>query len=102
MDVDAIRAIEADLVAWGLLERDEALRPTRRFRGALARAAMELQEAEKAGRAPPGNPVENVVASALRDFPLPEGAVAGDRHRAFLVAVQVASLPEAARGLLGL
>lgn len=101
MDSARIEAVRADLVAWGVLEPDEPVRFTRRFRGALARAAAQLQVAEREGQAPPGSPVERQVEAALVDHLAPEGKVGGLEHRAFVAAVHTMSLPEAVRRVLG-
>lgn len=102
MDADRLAAIEQDLLQWGLVERAETLALSRRFRGAVARAAGRLAEEERAGRRPPGPPIENAIALACDDFPLPEGAVLAPDHRKFLVAVELASLPDAVRAAMGL
>ena len=97
MDEAKLRAAEEDLVAWGLLEPGPAGPAlSRRFRGALARAAMALQ-----AEAPGGHPVARAIERALADAPLPEGARPEEAHRALLVAVEVASLPPAVRDALG-
>ena len=100
-DEARLAAVHRDLVEWGILEVGVAPAITRRFRGAMMRAAARLQQEEQAGRAPAGNAVENAVALALAEYPLPPGAVAGPGHKAFLVAVEVASLPDAVRRFLG-
>lgn len=95
--VDEARLAEAqrDLVEWGLLDVDEkGLAWSRRFRGAVMRAAMKLADEERAGRKPPGHPVENAVALALSD--LGAGNVRPE-HAKLLVAVEVAALPEGVR-----
>lgn len=102
MDEAAIREVEEDLVDWGIVERAPALQLTRRFRGALMRAFSRLQEEEQAGRRVEEDPIARAMEEALRDVPLPPGAVTDDAHRAFLVALHVASLPPAVRQLLGL
>lgn len=99
MDPPDLARVQADLVAWGLLEAGEP-HLTRRFRGAVARAAGILQEREAAGEAPPGHPLENAIALALEESELPVGAVLEREHRRFLFAVELASLPEAVRALL--
>ena len=101
MSADELPRIEAELRAWGLLEAEGEPRLSRRFRGALARAAALLQEEEATGRRPEGHPVARAVDAALASFTLPPGAAPGPRHRAFLVAVEVASLPENVRAMLG-
>lgn len=98
---DAIARVHADLIDWGILEPDAPVRITRRFRGALMRAAGELQAEEQSGKKRPGSPVETMVTLALSEYPLPPGASAREPHRKFLVAVQLASLPDAVRGLVG-
>jgi hypothetical protein len=103
VDEAALARVEGDLIGWGLLERAPSLQLTRRFRGALMRAAAKLQAQEQASGQPPAeNPVARAVEVALEEYPLPPGAVASDAHRRFLVAVEIASLPPAVRGLLGL
>ncbi|GEM_PF-4360551 len=102
VDPQRLEAVEADLVSWGLLERQEGLHPTRRFRGALARAAAELAVVERREGRPAGNPVEHIVLRALRDHPLPLGAKVERDHERFLVALEIASLPEGVRQALGL
>ena len=103
MDEAALARIEGELVEWGVLERAPELQITRRFRGALMRAAARLQaEEQAAGRPPAENPVARAVEVAFSDYPFPPGVIAGDAHRRFLVAVEVASLPPAVRQMLGL
>lgn len=92
--------VRADLVDWGILEPDRA-EVTRRFRGAIMRATIELQQEEKEGRRPAGHPVQNAVEGAFSHYPLPPGAVATSDHRAFVVALQVDALPPAVRQFLG-
>lgn len=100
MDEDAIQTAQRELVAWGILEAPEALALTRRFRGAIMRAAAGLQEEEKAGRKRPGHPMEVAIGVALEGYPLPPGALAGEAHRKLLLAIELAALPPAVRGLL--
>lgn len=100
MEPEAIARLHRDLIEWGVVERDE-IELTRRFRGALVRAAARLQAEERDGARRPGHPVANAVDEALREFPLPPGAVAGAAHRAFLVALHVESLPANVRTFLG-
>jgi hypothetical protein len=72
--------IEADLAAWGLIERTgDQVQLTRRFRGAVTRAASELQALES-------------------DFPLPQAPT--PEHLRFLFAVEWTSLPAGVRDLL--
>ena len=101
-DDQPLALIQADLVAWGILEPGPGpVRITRRFRGGLMRAAGALQAEEKAGNKRPGSPVETMVGVALDEFPLPPGAELRERHRKFVVAVQLASLPENIREFVG-
>lgn len=100
MDDALIARIQGDLIDWGILER-ERVEVTRRFRGAIMRAAIELQEQEKSGRRPEGHAVRRAVELALRSYPLPPGAVATPDHESFVIATEVASLPEAVRNFLG-
>lgn len=93
--------IERDLIEWGLIERGETLALSKRFRGALMRAAAALQEEEKRGERREGNAVANAIGLALDAFPLPSGSVVTPTHRAFLVAVEIESLPPAVRQMLG-
>ena len=102
MDAARIAQVERDLVAWGVVEVDGGPRLTRRFRAGLARAAAALQREEASGLPVPGNPLENAAARALSELALPPGAVATGEHRAFVVAVEAASLPPGVRALLGL
>lgn len=97
---ERIQRAQSDLTAWGILESDEPVRFTRRFRGALARAALELQAAEREGRAPDGPALRVQVETALQAF-LDGVAEAGPEHRAFAVAVHLSSMPEAVRRTLG-
>lgn len=99
MDPVLLERVHAELVSWGLMDAGEP-RLSRRFRGAVARAAGRLQEREAAGDAPPGHPLENSIALALSESELPVGAVATAEHRRFLFAVELASLPEGVRALL--
>jgi hypothetical protein len=94
--------LHRDLIDWQVLEPDAPIRFTRRFRGAMARAAATLQAAEAAGHPPPGDPITQQVETALDLFLDPEGRRAGPGHRAFVRAVHIATLPEAVRRLLGL
>ena len=91
-----------DLVEWNVLEPDAPIRFTRRFQGALARAAAALQAAQEAGEALPGEPLALQVETALGAFLGPKGKRAGLEHRAFVRAVHAAGLPEAVRKILGL
>lgn len=97
----APQRIHEDLVAWEVLEPDAPIRFTRRFRGALARAAAELQASERGGQGTGGDAIENQVETALGAFLQPSGKRAGPGHRRFVRAVHVASLPEAVRRILG-
>lgn len=98
----SLEDIQSDLVAWGLLESGEGGPVwTRRFRGGVMREAARLAEEERAGRKPEGAPLENAVAGALASFPLPEGATVTREHSRFLYAVELASLPDAVRHLMG-
>lgn len=102
MTAERIALLEADLIAWGLVERNsEGLSLTRRLRAAVARAAERLQEREKRGEASRGDPLEEAVREALAEFPLPSGARLDRGHLTFLVAVELASLPDEVRVLLG-
>lgn len=101
LDEIALRAAEDDLVEWGILERGPELRITRRFRGALMRAAAKLQAEERAGAKRPGHPIEVSVAVALEEHPLPPGALPRREHHLLLVGLQISSLPEPLRALLG-
>jgi hypothetical protein len=96
--------VEQDLLSWGILERgrEGGLSPTRRFRAAMARAAMLLQEEEKAGARPSGHPVLNAVTTALGSYPLPAGAAVERAHIAFVTTIEVESLPPAVRQMLGI
>lgn len=102
MDPPRLESVENDLVTWGLIEREDGLRPTRRYQGALARAARDLAALERSEGPLAGNPVERVVAWALRDVKLPAGAQLRRDHERFLVAMQLASLPEGVRRAIGL
>lgn len=99
MDPAHLAAAERDLLAWGYLERADAGEPawSRRFRGAVLRAAARLAEEERAGRKPPGHPLENAVRGALTELPPPAGAAWSATHEKLLVAVELAALPEAVR-----
>lgn len=98
MDDAALRAAEDELVAWGLLERGPAgLAWSRRFRGAVMRAAAGLAEVERAGKRPEGGPLANAVRLALQTAELPAGARPAAAHERLLVAVELAALPEGAR-----
>lgn len=95
--------VETDLVDWGILEPATAEVPvfTRRFRGALARAAARLQIEERGGARREGNPIANMIDEALTEFPLPPSAVLSEAHRILLVDIELRSLPPAVRSLLG-
>lgn len=96
MDEAALRAVEEDLLAWGVLERSgQGLAWTRRFRGAVMRQAAQLAEEEKAGRRPEGHPLATAVRGALEASELP--APASRAHEQLLVAVELAALPESLR-----
>lgn len=103
MDEARLGEVEHDLLSWNILERTSAgeLSPTRRFRAAMARAAMVLQQEEKGGARPGGHPILNTVTAALSDYPLPAGAVVEREHVAFVTTIEVASLPPAVREMLG-
>ena len=94
--------IHHDLVEWGILEPDAPIRFTKRFQGALARAAAQLQEIEASGAPLGGNAVENQAEAALAAHLQGKGKKVGLGHRRFVVAVHVAGLPEAVRKILGL
>lgn len=94
--------LERDLRAWGVLEPDAPVRFTRRFQGALARAASALQAVEQAGQGAGGDVVGHQVDAALAMFLGEEkGKDIGPGHRAFARAVHLAGLPEAVRRVLG-
>jgi hypothetical protein len=98
MDGAALDAVQEQLVAWGLLEPGpQGLAWSRRFRAAVMREAARLAEEERAGRKPPGHPLENAVAGALRGAELPPGAAHSKVHERYLVAVELAALPEAVK-----
>jgi hypothetical protein len=100
MDESRLAQIQRDLVEWGIME-PARIEVTKRFRGAIMRATIGLQQEEQAGRRPAGHPVRNAVDGAFAAYPLPPGAVATDDHRAFVTAVEVAALPDAVRQMLG-
>ena len=93
--------LHGDLVEWGVIEAEGPIRFTRRFRGALARAAAGLQAAEQGGQGTAGDPLNHQIETALSEFLAPLGTRAGLGHRAFVRAVHVSSLPEAVRRILG-
>lgn len=93
--------LRQDLVAWGVLEPDAPIRFTRRFQGALARAASALQAVEQAGQGASGDVVGHQVDAALGTFLGESGGEVGPGHRAFVRAVHLASLPDAVRRILG-
>lgn len=94
--------VQQELLAWGLIEPGEGgLAWTRRFRGAVMREAARLAEEERAGRKPEGAPLQTAVTGALAALPLPEGASPDLQHARFLYAVELASLPDGVRQLLG-
>lgn len=93
--------LQQDLVRWGVLEPGAPARFTRRFQGALARSASALQAVEKAGQGAGGDVVGHQVDAALAMFLGEEGAKVKEGHRAFARAVQLASLPEGVRRILG-
>lgn len=98
MDEAALRAAEDELVAWGLLERSPTGPAwTRRFRGAVMRAAAGLAEVEKAGPRPEGAPLATAVRVALQTTELPAGAAPHALHEQLLVGVELAALPEGLR-----
>jgi hypothetical protein len=94
--------VQRDLVAWDVLEPEPPIRFTRRFKGALTRAAAQLQAAEQSGQAVTGHPLQNQVEVALAGFLEGKEGEAGREHRQFVVAVHLESLPAAVRRLLGL
>jgi len=98
---ETIEAVRRDLVTWGVLEPDDPVRFTRRFRGALARAAASLQGRKEAGETGL-RAVEGQVDLALDDLVEADDAGLSDRHRRFVVALQVTSLPPSVRSVLGL
>ena len=100
MEREVIASVHRELVEWGILDPGTPTL-TRRFRGALMRAASRLQAEERAGHRRPGHAIANAVDEALREYPLPPGAVASAEHRTVVVAIEVASLPPAVRGFLG-
>lgn len=98
METARLEAVHEDLVRWGVVEAGTPVVFTRRFRGALARAAAVLQEGEKRGEKPQGEPLRRQVEVALAQFT--KGAALAD-HATFCVALHVSTLPEAVRRLLG-
>jgi hypothetical protein len=94
-------ALEQDLIRWGVLEPGPPARFTRRFQGALARSASALQAVEQGGHGAGGDVVGHQVDAALATFLGKEGAKVNAGHRAFARAVQLASLPEGVRRILG-
>jgi hypothetical protein len=94
-------SLHHDLVSWGVLEPDAPVRFTRRFQGALARAAGALQTVEKAGQGRGDDVVGHQVDTALATFLGKEGGKVEAGHRAFARAVQLSSLPEGVRRILG-
>jgi hypothetical protein len=94
--------IHQDLAEWGILESDAPIRFTKRFQGALARAAAQLQQLEASGAPLGGNAVENQVEAAMAAHLKGKGKRVGLGHRRFVVAVHLAGLPEAVRKVLGL
>lgn len=107
MDADIGRpvdpaALEADLLAWGMLERTPSgVQLTRRLRAGLARAAVHLQEQEAKGQAANGHPLRLALEHALAETTRPPQAQLTPAHMRFLFAVELTSLPEAVRQLLG-
>ena len=96
------RDLHRDLVKWGVLEPDSPVRFTRRFQGALARAAATLQAAEKGGQGTAGDAVGHLVETALAEFLNTQGKRFGPGHVRFVRALHVSLLPEAVRSALGL
>ncbi|MCA1813409.1 MAG: hypothetical protein LC624_05605 [Halobacteriales archaeon] len=102
MDERELGQAQQELIAWGLLEPGAlGVSWTRRFRGAVMRAAGELANEERAGRKPEGPPLANAVRAALKMSELPAGAQATRVHEQLLLAVELAALPEPLRDLLG-
>lgn len=103
MDVEAVRKVEEELLAWGIVERRPHAVLTRRFRAAIARAANELaQEEQRPGERPPtaSDPISTAVDRAFTHFPLPAGSRIGPEHRIFALGLEIASLPPAALALI--
>lgn len=90
--------VQADLVAWGVLEAGPPT-PTRRARAALARAAQWLREEEVAGRPRPGHPL--VLAAELALDELAPTGQSTARHHQMLAAAELASLPAAVQAFFG-
>lgn len=88
--------VQAELFAWGVLEEGAPPVLSRRFRGALMRAAAALQPLEAQGRAPPGHPMLVATRLALAELGVP----ATEDHARFAVALEMASLPEGVLALL--
>ncbi|HVM44445.1 MAG TPA: hypothetical protein VM582_00815, partial [Candidatus Thermoplasmatota archaeon] len=86
MEPEALEAARRELVAWGVVEPAVPPVLSRRFRGAIVRAAARLAAEEQRGERRAGDPVRNAIDEALRDHPLPSGAVAGPAHRELLAA----------------
>lgn len=90
---------------WGLVERGpQGLAATPRFRAALARAAAALQAEQEertrgARTAAPASehPLAAATARALTQLDVPATRL----HRQFLFVLELQSLPEAVRALLG-
>jgi len=94
-------ALEADLVAWGLVERTSGgMALTRRLRAGVARAAMHLQEQEAKGQAPAGHPLRLALEHALAEATMPAHGRLTPAHVQFLFAVELTSFPDAVRQLL--
>lgn len=98
---ESLERVHKDLVEWGVLEADAPVRFTRRFQGALARSAAQLQEVDASG-ALGGNPVQNQAEAALAAHLKGKGKRVGLEHRQFVVAVHLSGLPAAVRKTLGL
>jgi hypothetical protein len=94
--MDELAAVQADLVAWGVLEAGAPL-TTRRARAALARAATVLREEELAGQARPGHPLVLAAELALAEL-APAGRPTA-RHHQMLAAAELASLPEGVQSM---
>lgn len=102
MDAASIDAAADELVEWGILERADArLALTRRFRGALARAAGQLQESDTSAPVAGAEAMRRAAALALVQFPRPPASALRAEHATLIAAVELASLPDAVREVLG-
>ncbi|MHB8605735.1 MAG: hypothetical protein ACYDCK_10825 [Thermoplasmatota archaeon] len=102
MDPKRMQEVLDALQEWNLVEvADKGFTFTRRWRGALMRAASELRD-EEARRGPvAGHPVRLQVERAFNDLALVPAGELSEDYVTFLTAMAVEEMPREMRDMLG-